>query len=475
MAWTVLDQLRRSVAPGASDRRAWLAVFLGVLPIYLLTAHYGHSSVDTQSSVLPAWQLVHHGNIWVEHLDPRVYWAVPSGDHLVSNRMPGTVLVNLPFVALLYWLGPSLVPSALTAAFLTAAAVGVLFLVFRRLTDQRSAVLATAVMALGTSLWTIAAAEAWTHTVDALCLALAMYAMSRGRPLWAGIAFAAAITARPHVAVVALVLGIGLAIAGRSLRPMLAVGIPSAIGLAAVIGWNGLVFGGTSVTGGYDSYVSTNLTETSGSSTSFLASNFLGFLFSPQRGLFVFLPIAALLLFGMRAGWREAAPWVRLMALGGVAYTLVQLRINGYGGDAFYGYRLATELVVCTAPLAVLACRSWVAARSWRVQLGAVLAVLSIGLQAVGAFAFDLPRSSSAAAPWRSSPILDAFNARPALAFLVLLVTLCGMLLAQRRTMPKPSGMVRSTPSAGKVRSASRSGLLRSRANISLEPDPSNM
>jgi hypothetical protein len=437
MSVMVAERFRRSVAAGASDRRAWLAVFLGCLPVYVLTAHYGHASVDTQSSVLPAWQLVHHGNVWVEHLHPRPYWSVPAGDHLASNRMPGTQLVNVPFVALFFWLGPSIVPSALTAAVLTAATVGVLFLVFRHLTDTRRALLSTAVMALGTSLWTIASAEVWAHTVDALCLALAMYALSRRRPMWAGVALAVAITARPHVAVIALVVGVGLAWVGRSLRPMFAIGIPSTIGLAAVLGWNHLLFSGTSIAGGYDSYASTNLTDTSGSNANFLLSNIVGFLFSPQRGLFVFLPLAAVLLLGMCAAWRDAAPWIRLMAVGGVAYSLVQLKLNGFGGgDAFYGYRLATELVVCAAPLAVVACRTWVVQRSWRTRLVGASAVTSVGLQAVGAFAFDLPHSSSAAAPWRSSPILDALVARPTPALLLLIATLaaCWWLLLRRPT-----------------------------------------
>ena len=429
---------RASLESAASDRRAWLAVFVAVLPVYLLTAHYAAVSVDTASAVAPAWQLVHHGNVWVEHMHPRPYWSVPAGSHMASNRMPGVELVNVPFVALLYWLGPSQVPGALTAAVLTAATVGFLFLLFRRLTTPRLALVATAFMAFGTSLWTIASAEIWTHTVDALCLAVAMYAVSRQRFVWAGVAFAVAITARPHVALIALVVGAGMAWSRRSLRVLLAIGVPATVGLTALLTWNHLIFSTTSVSGGYAPYAESHLTQTSAGSLHFVAVNVLGFLVSPQRGLVMFLPLAALLVLGARAAWREAPSWVRAFAAGGVAYTLLQLKINDFGGgDAFYGYRLATELVVAAAPLAVVACRSWVQLRGWRLRQARALAAVSVGLQAVGAFAFVIPRSS-ASAPWRASPIVDALAARPAVALLLLLLTFGS---AAWLLQPEPTGL----------------------------------
>lgn len=428
--------LRSSLSPDASDRRAWLAMFLCCLPVYVVTAHYVHASVDTASAVAPAWQLAHHGNLWMEHLRPRPYWSVPAGHHLVSNRMPGVELVNLPFVLLLFWLGPSIVPAAMTASGLTAAAVGLLFLVFRRLTTTRLAVMAAIVMAFGTSLWTISSAEIWPHTLDAFCLALVMYALARGRSLWAGVAFAVAITARPHVAVIALVAGLGLGWTRRSLRTVLAIGLPAVCGLVFVLGWNHLLYGQASIGGGYASYVETNLTQTSSSGLSFFATNVAGFLISPQRGLFLFLPLSALLLLGLPTGWRLAPPWVRLMAIGGVSYTALQLRINGFGGgDAFYGYRLPTELIVCVAPLAVLVVGAWVRARGWRVRWARALAVFGVGMQAVGAFAFSIP-SSSASMPWRASPVFDALLARPLIAVVLLVATLAasGWLLQREPT-----------------------------------------
>src|SRR5437870_933417 len=150
----------------ASERRAWLRVFLVVLPVFLLTAHYAGVSVDTSSAFIPAWHLVHHGNLWLEGMRHPPYWSIHSGSHLVSNRTPGVILVNAPAYLFLYFLGPVPLGGAITAAVLTAGTVATLYLVVRRLGSPDIALATALVAAFGTSLWSIASAEIWTHTVD---------------------------------------------------------------------------------------------------------------------------------------------------------------------------------------------------------------------------------------------------------------------------------------------------------------------
>ena len=53
-----------------------------------------------------------------------------------------------------------------------------------------------------------------------------------------------------------------------------------------------------------------------------------------------------------------------VLAVGGIAYALVQLKINHFaGGDTFFGYRLGLELVTAAAPLYVL---GWLAIKRRR-------------------------------------------------------------------------------------------------------------
>jgi hypothetical protein len=330
-----------------------------------------------------------------------------------------------------------MIPGAITAASMTAATVGLLFLVFRRLVSLRSALLSTGLMAFGTSLWTVAAAEVWPHTVDAFCLALTAYALSRRRWWIAGLALGLGVVARPHIAVIALVVGLGLGWSMRSMRPVFGVGLPASAGLVFVELWNSSIYGTASVSGGYAGYVQANLTQTGGSSIGFIATNVAGFLVSPQRGLFLFLPLGVLLLFGSRTAWRCAEPWMRTLAAGGVAYTLVQLKINRFdGGDAFFGTRLSTELVVCLAPLAVIWLRTWVLGHNLRTRMTRALAALSVTIQAIGALAFSLPYGS-ASNPWHASPIWDAATARP---LTTIALTWCGLVAAVWLFQREPVG-----------------------------------
>jgi len=108
------------------------------------------------------------------------------------------------------------------------------------------------------------------------------------------------------------------------------------------------------------------------------------------------------------------------MLLGGMAYTLVQLKINSYvGGAAFYGYRLATELVVCALPLTVFAYKEWAVRRPWRVVTTKTLAVAAIVVQAVGVTCYDMA-ASAPIKPWPSD-FVAAFAHRPLVATAIVI------------------------------------------------------
>lgn len=434
----------------ASDRRAWLRVFVVVLPVFLLTAHYAVVSVDTSSAYIPAWQLVHHGNLWLEGLRHPPYWTVHSGAHLVSNRTPGVILANVPVFVLLYFLGPVPLGGALTAAVLTAATVATLYLVVRRLSSPDVALATALVTAFGTSLWSIASAEIWTHSVDAICLAVAMLFLTRSRYVAAGVVIGLGSTARPHLILVATVLGLYLAFTQRSLRPAVAVGVGGAPGFASLLLLNHAVYGRWTLSG-YASYVTQNLTTTGGvaghgsalAGAEHYLSNVTGFLLSPLCGLLLYLPVALLLVAGLRPAWRAAPDWCRGMLLGGAAYTLVQLKINSYvGGAAFYGYRLATELLVCAVPLAVFAYTEWAAPRRWRIVTSKALAVASVVVQAVGVTLYDIARSAPVK-PWPSD-FVAAYSNSPLVATTIVLGGVAATVLWCSRRAPDASPVTRT-------------------------------
>ena len=76
---------------------------------------------------------------------------------------------------------------------------------------------------------------------------------------------------------------------------------------------------------------------------------------APDRGIFIWTPVFALLLPALVRGWSEVPDWARGLLFGSLAYVLFQGWIGpGHGGDSFYGYRYSLELIVGAAPAYVV-------------------------------------------------------------------------------------------------------------------------
>ena len=115
-----------------------------------------------------------------------------------------------------------------------------------------------------------------------------------------------------------------------------------------------------------------------------------GQLISPARGLLVYSPILAFAIWGMTLAWRRRRYRVlRPLTVAALLLLLVQSKwFNWHGGWSF-GYRLMVDTMplaaVCAAPTV-----PWIR-RWWGLGiLAAVLAAWSVGVQILGAFAYDV-------------------------------------------------------------------------------------
>lgn len=380
---------------------------LVALAVYLLTAHWSSGQVDdTQAAIWPAWNFVHHGSFLLDNRPtgmPDLVWFQQVDGHLVSHRMMGAILANVPLCAALVWSGLS--PehlNALNGALMTACTVATMSLLLRRLVGDRFALVVTLVLAFGMPLWTTTAAETWPHTLDILCLALALFAVSRSRWWLAGLALAPAMTSRPHLAVVALVLGVGLAVSRRSVRPMVGIGLPTSVGMAVLVAWNRWMFGVWSVGGAYrgQEQKMTSVPSSSDVVSSWL-SNVAGAFVSPGVGLFIFCPVALLAVWWIGGARRHLPDWVNLALIGGLLYQAVQLHLDVFhGGGQFYGNRLVTELVVLATPAAALGYVRWKRESRVRQTFAVALAGVGVATHAVGALLSPYLVGGSAGADW---------------------------------------------------------------------------
>jgi hypothetical protein len=349
-----------------SNVPAWqtfLIVFVPVAALYLVTMQTDNveSNFDSVAAALPAWRLAQFGDLDLSRFE-QLPFIFEVGGRIVSNRPPGIAFFATP----LYWLFgsasfegvvPSLIPATVAAALASAAAVAVLHLVLRHLTTPPLAVGAAYVFAIGTSTWSISANELWPHGPAQLFLALAVLGLAAGRFVGAGLGFAAALLIRPVTAIIAAAGGLALGAMRRSWRPVLGVGLGSAVGLALLLLYNHEVLGTWSPAP--PSYGESFVDRAGRQGVGAYLGDVAGFLFHPKYSIFVYSPFLVFTLPGLRRGWQASPDWVRAGAVGGIVYILIHLRLNRFWGGLAFNYRYALELLIVLAPLLFLSWRAW--------------------------------------------------------------------------------------------------------------------
>jgi alpha-1,2-mannosyltransferase len=245
---------------------------------------------------------------------------------------------------------------------------------------------------------------------------------------------------RPHVAVIAAILGVGLTWSRRAWAPALRVAVPTAAALGVLMLWNRWLFGSFSIGGAYQGRLSSAVSGFGGDSMSGGSHaqllNYLGFLVAPDRGFLVWSPIVLLLLPAVVRTWKSTPDWSRWLFVGGVVYSFFQLRLNNFtGGDAFYGYRLGLELVTCIVPVCLVAALK--AGPTLKRMLPALL-----GLQA-GAIAWGAVTETFFLPPedvWRDNSLWLALRHFPVVVVVWLLLWTLGAVLVARRLHDRGAG-----------------------------------
>ena len=262
------------------------------------------------------------------------------------------------------------------ASLLSAAAAAVIFVVVGRRHPHVEAGWTAAVFALGTSVWSTSQAL-WQHPAAVLALSIAIWCLSKAEQddIWAGIAglpLAVAVAARHADAALVFVLAAAIAVRWpRRLLALVAWAAPVAVFLLAYQWW----YFGSPFAHGF-SGAGARFSEPWG-------RGHLGLLVSPARGLFVFTPVMALALVGVVVAFRKGQRFfASTLASAAVAHWALMGRWSEWHGGESWGPRMMTDVV----PLLVVFIPD---AFDLLPRATAVLGLLSIAIQSLGAFAYD--------------------------------------------------------------------------------------
>jgi len=345
----------------------------------------------------------------------------------IFGPVPGLLALPLVVAYALFDVDAALSPTGLawsarwTAALLAALAVAFMHAVALRGRTKGRAALAALVLGAGTSLWSTTSQGLLQHAPCTLFVTMAVFALWTQQPstvrlLGAGAALGVAVWSRPTALVVAVLL-LGYSIIAHRRRALLvALGaLPLALLLAF---YNQALFGAPWTSA--QTLVDPRLIHRIGAGawSTPVAVGGAGLLLSPGRGLLVYSPVVLWSFAGVVLARGHERVRVRVLAAAVLGTWLIAFKWFDWWGGWCFGYRPLVDsmplLVLCMLP-AIDRLR----VRSLQTVAFAAALAFSIGVQALGAFAYepigwndqdgrDVNKSEHRARlwAWRESPIL---------------------------------------------------------------------
>ena len=269
--------------------------------------------------------------------------APGPNDHVCSVFPPGMALLALPFFALIVLagafpddLGLLIRVGHVAAAFFEVLATLLLWSILRRFASPRWSCVLVLLYFLATSVRTVSSQALWQHPGVHLAVATALWLTLREetvplrREFLAGLALGVGTIVRQTTALVTL----GTA-GARPLR-LLAVLAGAAIGAAPLVLYDQGAFGSPLEQGygakPFDTPLTTGLS---------------GLLFSPSRGLFVYMPYLVFAFWALARAWRwpgEAARRLRALSVAWLATLFLYATYTEWWGGRVFGARFLDDL-----------------------------------------------------------------------------------------------------------------------------------
>ena len=321
---------------------------------------------------------------------------------------------------------PNLIATC-TASLLTAAAVALLFLGARRQLAVGRALLLAIALGLGTGFWHTVSQTLWQHETAIFGLSLAVLVLMR--PVASG-------------ATAAMLIGVGLALAGTSrfqLSPAIAILL---IGTAACLGMRVALMAAAIVAVAAAALIATNISwfghplgamplllaqqpdiHRRFGSFGFYPDALGGLLFSPNRGILIFSPVVIVALAGipavLRERWRAPGAWCAAALI--AEYIFYGCFAIWWGGHT-YGPRYLLDVLPLAVPSASAVLQSF-RFPAVTVPLATAALAWSIAVAAIGAYCHpngnwnvdpgDVDRLHWRLWDWRDLQIVRCWHAGP--------------------------------------------------------------
>lgn len=309
-------------------------------------------------------------------------FARQAGEHRVSIYPVLSALLATPvFAACAAFFALDETGSALAgklaAALLSSLAAAAFFLALARRHPLAEARTAALLLALGTSVWSTSQAL-WQHPAAVLFLSLTLLFAFKAEhdDAWAGRAglpWALALAARHADVALAIPLAVGIALRWpRRLPAFLLWAAPVGLLVAAYQ----FFYFGSPLAHGFSGGLESRFNEPWGRGQ-------LGLLLSPGKGLFVFTPVALVAVVGLVRQLKRGDVWTgATLGAAVLAHVVFIGRWSEWHGGESFGPRMLTDAL----PLLFVFLPSGFDALP---RIGAVLAFVSVAIQALGAFTYD--------------------------------------------------------------------------------------
>ena len=420
--------------------RPYVLLFGGLTVIYHSNFRPIPSGDSLCTSLIPLAVLLDH-SVTLDRFAPWLLKNVSyahdvirhSHGHYYSGHPIGTGLLVTPlylpllaFPNLRHWDPGALVALArilekFAATTIAALSAVVVLLLLQRLTSSCWAWRLTLIYALCTATWSIASQALWQHTTGELAIAGALLSLevwhsnraSQGALWMCGVCAAAALMIRPSNVILLAALGVALLFARATIFEWARwLAAPIVVGLA-VLGYNYSLF--HHATGTYE------FPMWAGSVFAGLA----GLLFSPGRGLLIYMPIVVFALCALAPAAarnrRKHAPLLAAALIFAALHSIVMSRVTLWWGGYCWGPRYLTELL----PIAVIfmAVATPVFERLWAKRALAAIAAYCFFIQVIGVYFYPkghwdhtpvpIDNAGGRAWDWKDNPIGRTLTAGP--------------------------------------------------------------